>query len=172
MEQTCCSQLSDRTSVLASSQFSVLCQPIFQDGLSCETPATVPYTPLHKKRTRNLCGLVTFLHLSHPSAQQTLHQLVRVLHKPFGLGVRTWPARHDRFLSHASKHLMMIWTGSSVSPFSVTAAASVARDSSSRSVTTTMSSPEKRVVQPSPPYHDLSFLSLPVIFLASTTSHA
>ena len=104
--------------------------------------------------------LVPLLHRGHPSAEQTLHQLVRALHKPFGLGVPTCLARHERFLVSRQLHCshqrlycpfirhLMISRGASASPLSVTAAASVTPDTSSPSASTTsMSSASPRNAQ-------------------------
>ena len=98
-EQNCFSQLSDRASVPSSSQCfcAVSCQPIFQDGTSSAIPASAAH-PQHQRWARTQCRLVTFLNRRHTSSQQTPHQLVRVLHKPFGLGVLSWLACHDSFL--------------------------------------------------------------------------
>ena len=41
-EESGFSLICDRTSVLTTPQLSVRCQPIFQDGVSRETPSTVP----------------------------------------------------------------------------------------------------------------------------------
>ena len=72
--------------------------------------------------------------------------------------------QHCLYCRHRS-HLMTILTGASAGPFSVTAVASSAPDSSSQSVST------PSVVQRNSWCHVLSLFSLPEAFLTFSTDH-
>ena len=150
--------------------FLVRCQPIFQDGVSSETPVTVPHTIAQEVSSDS----VSFGNVSRstpprfaakpcttgarsPQAPWTRSHFVACLSQPFPLVspvslqssnscIAASPSATGTvlFRPHAGRHWMVILTGASAGPFSVTAAASIAPDSSSQRATTSMSSANPR----------------------------
>ena len=88
MEQNCFSLLSNRTSVLASSQFSVRCQPIFQDGVWHETPASsAAHSTAQEVSSDSVsCGNIDATQvLSRPCTNWCAFSIVVCLSRPFRL---------------------------------------------------------------------------------------